>query len=121
MNKVIFIGRVSSQPEVNQSGTDNVCVTFSIAVKRKFVKNGGPDTDFFDCVAFKNNAQFIEKYVDQGMRIFVAGNMQNNSYQNRDGDTVWTTELVVEEVEALESKAETELRRSQTANRQRNR
>ena len=120
MNKVLFIGRVSSQPEVSNSGTDNVCVTFSIAVKRKFVKNGGPDTDFFDCVAFKNNAQFIEKYVEQGMRISVAGNIQNNSYKNRNGDNVWTTELFIEDVESLESKAETELRRSQAANRQRN-
>lgn len=119
MNKVIFIGRVSNQPEVSNSGTDNMCVSFSIAVRRKFVKNGGPDTDFFNCVAFKSNAQFIEKYVDQGMRVSVTGNIQNNSFQNRNGDTVWTTELFVEEIESLESKAETELRRSQAANRQR--
>lgn len=120
MNKVLFIGRVSSQPEVSNSGTDSVCVTFSIAVKRKYVRSGGPDTDFFDCVAFKSNAQFVEKYVDQGMRVSVTGNIQNNSYQNRKGDTVWTTELFVEEIEPLESKAETELRHSQSANRQKN-
>ena len=107
MNKVILIGRLTRDPEIRYSqGASSTAVgSFSIAVDRRFKRDGEPDADFFDCTAFGKQAEFTEKYLRQGTKIAISGRIQTGSYKNRDGQTVYTTDVVVEEQEFAESKA----------------
>lgn len=102
MNKVILLGRLTRDPEVRYSQGDNSTATarFSLAVNRKF-KNaeGNYDADFINCVAFGKTAEFIEKYFHKGDMISLVGRIQTGSYTNKDGVKVYTTDVVVEEVE----------------------
>lgn len=102
MNKVILLGRLTRDPEVRYSQGDNSTATarFSLAVNRKF-KNaeGNYDADFINCVAFGKTAEFIEKYFHKGDMIALTGRIQTGSYTNKDGAKVYTTDVVVEEVE----------------------
>jgi single-strand DNA-binding protein len=102
MNKVILLGRLTRDPEVRYSQSDNSTATarFSLAVNRKF-KNaeGNYDADFINCVAFGKIAEFIEKYFNKGDMIALTGRIQTGSYTNKDGVKVYTTDVVVEEVE----------------------
>lgn len=103
MNKVILIGRLAKDVEVKYAG--ETCVArYSLAVDRKFKRDGEPNADFINCVAFGNQGQFAEKYLRKGMKIAVVGRIQTGSYKNRDGQTVYTTDIVVEEHEFCESK-----------------
>lgn len=107
MNKVILVARLCRDPEVRYSQGENVSaiVRFSVAVNRKF-KNaeGNYDADFINCVAFGKTAEFIEKYFKKGMAIGIAGRIQTGSYTNKEGVKVYTTDVVVEEAEFVESK-----------------
>ena len=102
MNKVILLGRMVRDPEVRYSQGDNATATarFSVAVNRKF-KNaeGNYDADFINCVSFSKTAEFIEKYFHKGDMIALTGRIQTGSYTNKDGVKVYTTDVVVEEVE----------------------
>lgn len=103
MNKVILLGRLTRDPEMRQAGETSV-VNFSIAVDRRFKKEGGQEADFPSCVAFGKTAEFIEKYFFKGMKIVLEGRLQTGSYTNKDGKKVYTTDVVVEAVEFAESK-----------------
>lgn len=103
MNKVILVGRLTRDPEMRQAGETSV-VNFSIAVDRRFKKEGGQEADFPSCVAFGKTAEFIEKYFFKGMKIALEGRLQTGSYTNKDGKKVYTTDVVVEAVEFAESK-----------------
>ena len=99
MNKVILMGRLTRDPEVrySQGATATAIARFSIAVDRRFKRDGEPDADFINCVAFGRTGEFIERYGHKGTKFVVEGRIQTGSYTNRDGQKVYTTEVVVEE------------------------
>ena len=107
MNKVQLVGRLTRDPEIRYSQGENATATarFSVAVNRRF-KNaeGNYDADFINCVAFGKSAEFVEKYFKKGMAIGLTGRIQTGNYTNKDGQKVYTTDVVVEETEFVESK-----------------
>ena len=108
MNKVILIGRVVRDPEIRYSqGANTTCVArYTLAVDRKFKQEGQPTADFINCIAFGKFGEFAEKYLHKGVKIAVVGRIQTGSYKNKDGNTVYTTDVVVEEQEFCESKSQ---------------
>ena len=109
MNKVILMGRLTRDPEVRYSQGDNsmAIARYTLAVDRRFRRNndGEQTADFIGCVAFGRSAEFAEKYFHQGLKVVVTGRIQTGSYTNRDGNKVYTTDVVVEDQEFAESKA----------------
>ena len=108
MNKVILMGRLTRDPEVRYSQGENslAIARFTLAVDRRGAKREGEATaDFINCVSFGKTAEFAERYFRQGTKIAVSGRIQTGSYTNREGQKVYTTEVVVEEQEFAESKA----------------
>ena len=107
MNKVILMGRLTRDPEVRYGGANNSAVArFSLAVDRRFKREGDEQTaDFINCVAFGKTAEFIEKYAKKGTKFVVEGRIQTGSYTNKDGQKVYTTDVVCESVEFAESKS----------------
>lgn len=106
MNKVILMGRLTRDPEVRYTQGDNTSAVarFSLAVDRRFKKDGDQTADFINCVAFGKTGEFIEKYGHKGTKFVVEGRIQTGSYTNKDGQKVYTTDVVVEQVEFAESK-----------------
>ncbi len=109
MNKVILMGRLTRDPEVRYSQGENslAIARYTLAVDRRFNRNSGsdePTADFISCVAFGRNAEFAEKYLKKGTKICAEGRIQTGSYTNKDGQKVYTTEVVVENQEFAESK-----------------
>ena len=106
MNKVILMGRLTRDPEIRYSqGNDQMAIArYTLAVDRRFNRNGDQTADFINCVAFGRSAEFAEKYLKQGTKIVATGRIQTGSYTNKDGNKVYTTEVVVEEQEFAESK-----------------
>lgn len=109
MNKVILMGRLTRDPEVRYGTGENstAVARYTIAVDRRFKRDGEQSADFIGCVAFGRNAEFAEKYLHQGTKIVLTGRIQTGSYTNRDGQKVYTMDIVVEEQEFAESKAAT--------------
>lgn len=110
MNKVILMGRLTRDPEIRYSqGEQSTAVArYTLAVDRRFVRNNGGDqqtADFINCVAFGRSAEFAEKYFRKGLKIIVTGRIQTGSYTNRDGQKVYTTDVVAEDQEFAESKS----------------
>ena len=107
MNKVILMGRLTRDPEVRYSAGENALAIarYTLAVDRRFRRDGEASADFIQCVSFGRTAEFAEKYFRQGLKIAVTGRIQTGSYTNRDGQKVYTTEVVVEDQEFAESKA----------------
>ena len=107
MNKVILMGRLTRDPEVRYSAGENALAIarYTLAVDRRFRRDGEATADFINCVSFGRTAEFAEKYYRQGLKIVVSGRIQTGSYTNRDGQKVYTTEVVVEEQEFAESKS----------------
>lgn len=107
MNKVILIGRLTKDPEIRYTeGNEPIAIArYSLAVDRRTRgQDGEKEADFINCVAFRKNAEFAEKYLVKGMKIAITGRIQTGSYKNRDGQKVYTTDVVVEEQEFVESK-----------------
>lgn len=106
MNKVILMGRLTRDPDIRYSAGENstAVARYTLAVDRRFKRDGEQSADFISCVAFGRSAEFAEKYFHQGIRIVVTGRIQTGSYTNRDGQKVYTTDVVVEEQEFAESK-----------------
>ncbi len=106
MNKVILMGRLTRDPEVrySQGASQTVVARFSIAVDRRFKREGEPDADFFNCTAFGKQAEFIERYLRKGVKVVVCGRIQNDNYTNKDGQMVYSVRVMVEEIEFAESK-----------------
>ena len=107
MNKVILMGRLTRDPEVRYSAGENsmAIARYTIAVDRRFKRDGEATADFIGCVAFGRQAEFAEKYFRQGIKIAISGRIQTGSYVNKDGVKVYTTDVVVEDQEFAESKA----------------
>jgi single-strand DNA-binding protein len=105
MNKTILIGRFTRDPEVRYTDSGTSIARFTLAVDRRFKKDGEQQADFIGCIAFGKTAEFVEKYFKQGMKIVVEGRIQTGSYTNKDGVKIYTTDVVVENVEFAESKA----------------
>ena len=114
MNKVILMGRLTRDPEVRYSAGENslAIARYTLAVDRRFKRDGEATADFISCVAFGRAAEFAERYFRQGIRIVVSGRIQTGSYTNKDGVRVYTTEVIVEDQEFAESRAESEANRS---------
>lgn len=110
MNKVILMGRLTRDPEVRYSqGANTTAVArYSLAVDRRFKRDGEPEADFFNCTAFGKAAEFAEKYLKQGTKIAITGRIENDNYTNKDGQKVYGTKIVIEEQEFAESKSSTE-------------
>ena len=107
MNKVVLVGRLTRDPEVRYSQGNNATAVarYTVAVDRRFKRDGEPTADFIPCVIFGRSAEFAEKYFHQGMRVSISGRIQTGSYTNKDGQKVYTTDVVVEEQDFAESKA----------------
>lgn len=110
MNKVILMGRLTRDPEVRYSqGERQMAIArYTLAVDRRCSKQGEQSADFINCVAFGKNGEFAEKYLHQGTKIVVTGRIQTGSYTNKDGQKVYTTDVVVDEQEFAESKKNTQ-------------
>ncbi len=106
MNKVILIGRLTRDPEVRYTqGAEPMAIAkYSLAVDRRFKRDGQPDVDFINCVAFRRNGEFAEKFLKKGMKIAVTGSIQTGSYTDKDGNKRYTTDIVVDEHEFTESR-----------------
>ena len=107
MNKNFLMGRLTRDPEVRYSAGENsmAIARYTIAVDRRFKRDGEATADFIGCVAFGRQAEFAEKYFRQGIKIAISGRIQTGSYVNKDGVKVYTTDVVVEDQEFAESKA----------------
>ena len=114
MNKVILMGRLTRDPDVRYSSGDGstAVARYTLAVDRRFHRDGDATADFIGCVAFGRQAEFTEKYLRQGTKIAITGRIQTGSYTNREGRKVYTTDVVVEEQEFAESRAASEANRS---------
>lgn len=104
MNSVQLVGRLTRDPEVRYTEGGTSIARFALAVDRKFKSENGPTADFPNCVAFGKTAEFIEKYFHQGMRMGCNGRIQTGSYTNNDGQKIYTTDIVIESCEFVESK-----------------
>ena len=109
MNKVILMGRLTRDPEVRYSQGENALAIarYTLAVDRRNFRNNGNDeqtADFINCVAFGKSGEFIERYGHKGTKFVVEGRIQTGSYTNKDGQRVYTTDVVAENVEFAESK-----------------
>lgn len=107
MNNVSLVGRLVRDPEVRYGQNESVSVAkFSLAVERKWKRDGEPTVDFINCTVFGKSAEFTEKYFRKGMRVAITGRIQTGSYKNKDGQTVFTAEIIVESQEIAQSKSE---------------
>lgn len=105
MNKTILLGRLTKQPEIRFSQSNNVKVaTFSLAVNRRFVKQGEErQADFINIIAYSKLADFAEKYLHQGIQICISGRIQTRNYEDKNGITRYVTEVIAEEVDFADS------------------
>ena len=106
MNKVILMGRLTRDPEVrySQGASQTSVARFSVAVDRRFKREGEPDADFFNCTAFGKQAEFIERYLHKGTKVVLCGRIQNDNYTNKEGQMVYSVRVMVDEIEFAESK-----------------
>lgn len=103
MNKVILMGRLTRNPDVRYSENQTAVARYTLAVDRRFKRD---EADFINCVAFGKQGEFAEKYLKQGTKVLVTGRMQTGSYTNREGKKVYTTDVVIEDQEFAEKKAD---------------
>lgn len=114
MNKVILMGRLTRDPDIRYSNgeTATAVARFTLAVDRRFGRRDGEQTaDFIGCVAFGRTAEFAEKYLRQGVKVAASGRIQTGSYTNREGQKVYTTDVVLDDIEFAESKAASDANR----------
>lgn len=108
MNKVILMGRLTRDPDIRYTTGDSqmTVARYTLAVDRRRKANEGEQAaDFISCVAFGRSAEFAEKYLKQGTKIAITGRIQTGSYTNKEGNKVYTTDVIVEDQEFAESKA----------------
>jgi single-strand DNA-binding protein len=106
MNKVILMGRLTKDPDIRYTSGENstAVARYSLAVDRRYKRDGEPTADFINCVVFGKSAEFAEKYLHKGTKLVITGRIQTGSYTNKDGVKVYTTDIMVEEQEFAESK-----------------
>lgn len=107
MNKVIFMGRFTRDPEVrySQGANPTAIARFTLTVNRRFKRDGEPEADFFNCTAFGKQAEFIERYMRKAVKVVVSGRIENDNYTNKEGQMVYSVKVMIEEIEFAESKA----------------
>ena len=107
MNKVILMGRLTKNPEIKYAGKDNdmAVARYTLAVNRKYKRDGEQEADFISCVTFGKSAEFAQKYLHKGMRIVIGGRISTGNYKDKDGKMVYTTDVIVEEHEFAQNKA----------------
>ena len=113
MNVAQFIGRLATQPEIRYTQKQDAVANFRIAVDRKFKKEGQPDCDFFNCTAFGKTAEFIEKYINKGMKVGIVSHIQNDQYTDREGIKRTSTNVYIDSIEFCEKKEMTEIDKEQ--------
>lgn len=106
MNKVILMGRMTKDPDMKQTGTGKSVCQFTIACDRRYKVNGERQADFINCVAWEKNADVIGNYFHKGSRIAVVGSLQSRSYDDQNGQKRYVTEVIVDEIEFVDTKAE---------------
>ena len=99
MTRVILMGRLTKNPEIKYAGKDN-----DMAVNRRYKRDGEQEADFISCVTFGKSAEFAQKYLHKGMRIVIGGRISTGSYKDKDGKTIYTTDVIVEEHEFAQNK-----------------
>jgi single-strand DNA-binding protein len=103
----MLMGRLTKDPEVRYTGGESMAVArYTLAVNRRYKKNSDKEADFISCVTFGRSAEFAEKYLRKGMKIAVIGRISTGSYKDKDGNTRYTTDIIVDEHEFAESKGE---------------
>lgn len=110
MNKVALMGRLTRDPEIRFSNSQNpvAIANFSLAVNRRYKREGEPEADFFDCVAFGKTAEVLEKYVTKGTQIGIVGHLQSRTWDDKEGKKRKTIEVMVEELHFCGSKKESQ-------------
>lgn len=103
MNVVILIGRLTRDPDI-RAGENGMVARYTLAVDRGYKRDGEPDADFLNCKAFGKSAEFADKYLHKGIKIAVEGRIQTGSYTNKDGNKVYTTDIIVNHHEFCESR-----------------
>lgn len=106
MNRVDLIGRLTSDPQIRyaQNGNNMCLANINVAVDRKFKKDGEPSADFINCKAFGKTAELLEKYFHKGNRVGITGRIQTGSYTDKNGNKVYTTDVIIDELDFIESK-----------------
>lgn len=104
MNKLILMGRLTGDPVIRYSREGNMIASFSLAVDRKYKKDGEKDADFFNCIGFGKLAEFIQKYLIKGTKVLLEGRLQNNNYTTQEGNKVYSMNVILESVEFCERK-----------------
>ncbi|MCI5996126.1 MAG: single-stranded DNA-binding protein [Blautia sp.] len=105
MNSVQLTGRLTRDPEVRYTDGGTSIARFTLACDRRFNSEGRPDADFISCIAFGKSAEFVEKWFAKGMKMELNGRIQTGSYTNKDGQKVYTTDVVAEQIGFAESRA----------------
>ena len=110
MNKFLAIGRLTDEPNIKYN--NELCIArYTLAVDRNFKSNNDSGTDYIHCVAFNKSAEFAEKYLSKGKKIAIEGRIQTGSYENKKGDKVYTTDIIVNSQEFVESKSQEKVTR----------
>lgn len=106
MNKVILMGRLTKNPEIKYAGKDNdmAVARYTLVVNRRYKRDGEQEADFISCVTFGKSAEFAQKYLRKGIRIVIGGRISTGSYKDKDGKTIYTTDVIVEEHEFAQNK-----------------
>lgn len=122
MNKIILKGRIARDIDIRFSKTTNIKIAnFSIAVKRDYKsQNGEYESDFFNCTAFKNTAEFLEKYFEKGQEILLIGHLQNRTWQDDNGNNRYATDVIVDNIEFCGAKKSNNTSNINTAEQQLN-
>ena len=104
MNLIVLCGHLTRDPEIKYTDSNKAVARFSIAVDRRFKRDNEPEADFFNCTAFGKTAEVVEKYVTKGTKLLITGRIQNDNYTNKDGQTVYSVQILVDNLEFAESK-----------------
>lgn len=117
MNKIILLGRLCRDPEVRYSQGENsmAIARFTLAVNRRYKRENEPEADFFNCTAFGKQAEFVQNYLKQASKILVTGRVQNDNYTNKEGQKVYSVQIMAEELEFAESKGNSDAGTQQQA------
>ncbi len=104
MNLMVGMGRLARDPEVRYTNDNKAVANFTIAIDRKYKRDGDDDADFFMCTAFGKTAEFVEKYLKKGIKVVITGHLQNDTYE-KDGQKKTTTKIMIDSIEFAESKS----------------
>ncbi len=117
MNHIILMGRLTKDPDVSYANSGTTIGRFTIAIDRRFKREGQPEADFFNCTTFGKQAEFVEKYLKKGTKILLSGELQNNNYTDKDGVAHYSVNVIVNEIEFAESKKAQTENNSETGNK----